>query len=288
MNFNWKKIAVIGGTGNTGQVIAAQLRDVGYTTIVIARTAEISSAAGIERRKADAGGDRAQLQAALQDVDCVINAAHARFTRNIIAALPSRRTRLVTLGSTRKFTNFPDQKAADVSDAETAHRDAHQNGLIIHPTMIYGGQDDNVRRLAGLIRRLPLVPLPRGGRALMQPVHREDVARAACIAACSDIGDEPVILPGGQALSYREIISICGQAVGRKPRILPVPATLLRLGAPLTRILPFLPTIGADEVRRLTEDKNFDVTPAAARLGFTPICFGEGVARMRAAGELAL
>ncbi|HAM47905.1 MAG TPA: NADH-ubiquinone oxidoreductase, partial [Alphaproteobacteria bacterium] len=41
-------------------------------------------------------------------------------------------------------------------------------------------------------------------------------------------------------------------------------------------------------VRRLTEDKDFDVTPAARRLGFTPIGFAEGIARMRAAGELAV
>ena len=288
MNFNWKKVAVIGGTGNTGKVIAAQLRDAGYMTIVIARTAVNSSPAGIICRTADAGGDKAQLQAALEDVDCVINAAHARYTRNIIAALPSSGTRLITLGSTRKFTRFPDQKAADVSDAEDAHRDAHGNGLIIHPTMIYGGQDNNIRRLAGLIRKLPVLPLPLGGQALMQPVHRDDVARAACTAACKDVGEGPITLPGGQALSYREIVTICGEAVGRRPCIIAVPASLLGFAAPLTGILPFLPTIGPDEVRRLTEDKDFDVTPAARRLGFTPIGFAEGIARMRAAGELAV
>ncbi|HCO90797.1 MAG TPA: hypothetical protein DIT40_07480 [Alphaproteobacteria bacterium] len=63
---------------------------------------------------------------------------------------------------------------------------------------------------------------------------------------------------------------------------------MLGFAAPLTGILPFLPTIGPDEVRRLTEDKDFDVTPAARRLGFTPIGFAEGIARMRAAGELAV
>ncbi len=290
MNSNLKKIAVIGGTGNTGRVIAGRLLDAGYTVVTIARApAPITDGhARTLFRTADAGGEVAPLQAALQDIDCVINAAHARYTRNIIAALPSPRTRLITLGSTRKFTRFPDRKAAEVTDAETAHHTAGINGLILHPTMIYGGQDNNIRRLSGLIRRLPVIPLPRGGQALMQPVHRDDVARAACIAACENIGSAPLILPGGQPLSYREIVTVCGQAIGRRPRILPVPVALLRLAAPVTGLLPFLPTIGPEEVQRLAEDKNFDVAPAARRLGFTPISFDEGVARMRIAGELAV
>ena len=290
MNFNWKKITVIGGSGNTGQAIVFWLQAAGYRVVALARRPSIAvgRADAIEFRAADAGGDTALLQAALQGAECVINAAHARYTRNIIAALPSPQTRLITLGSTRKFTRFPDRKAADVIDAETAHREAGINGLIIHPTMIYGGQDNNIRRLSGLIGRLPVIPLPRGGQALMQPVHRDDVARAACIAACEEIGDAPLILPGGQPISYREIVMVCGEAIGRKPRILPVPVALLRLAAPITGLLPFLPTIGPDEVQRLTEDKNFDVAPAVRRLSFTPISFDEGIARMRRAGELAV
>ena len=39
--------------------------------------------------------------------------------------------------------------------------------------MIYGAEgEDNVRRLAALLRRLPVVPLPEGGRALVQPIIR--------------------------------------------------------------------------------------------------------------------
>ena len=50
---------------------------------------------------------------------------------------------------------------------------------MLHPTMIYGAQgEDNVQRLAALLRRLPLVPLPDGGTALVQPIHQDDVTRA--------------------------------------------------------------------------------------------------------------
>src|ERR1700721_3003948 len=42
--------------------------------------------------------------------------------------------------------------------------------------------EDNVQRLAALLRRLPIVPLPDGGRALVQPIHQDDVTRAIRVA----------------------------------------------------------------------------------------------------------
>jgi hypothetical protein len=59
--------------------------------------------------------------------------------------------------------------------------------------------------------------------------------------------------------------------------VLPVPAAPLRLLAPLTRVLPGLPRIGADEIRRLSEDKAFDIGPMRRRLGVEPIQLPEGL-----------
>jgi hypothetical protein len=49
--------------------------------------------------------------------------------------------------------------------------------------------------------------------------------------------------------------------------------------SPLTRVLPFLPRIGAEEIRRLTEDKAFDIAAMRETLGVTPIPLAEGLAR---------
>jgi hypothetical protein len=60
--------------------------------------------------------------------------------------------------------------------------------------------------------------------------------------------------------------------------VVPVPAAPLRLLAPLTRLIPGLPSIGADEIRRLTEDKAFDIGPMRERLGVTPRPLAQGLA----------
>jgi hypothetical protein len=61
--------------------------------------------------------------------------------------------------------------------------------------------------------------------------------------------------------------------------VLPLPASLLMALSPLTRALPFLPRIGAEEIRRLTEDKAFDITAMRETLGVHPIPLAEGLAR---------
>jgi hypothetical protein len=43
-------------------------------------------------------------------------------------------------------------------------------------------------------------------------------------------------------------------------------------------VLPFLPSVGPDEIRRLTEDKAFDIGPMRHRLGVNPMPLDVGLA----------
>ena len=123
------------------------------------------------------------------------------------------------------------------------------------------------------------MPLPEGGRALVQPIHQSDLTR--CIRAALDrawLGPRTVTIAGPTPLPYAEFVRAVARAAGlSRPRIIDLPAGLLRVAAPLTR-LPFLPRIGADEIRRLTEDKAFDIGPMVAQLGVHPMPLDRGLA----------
>ena len=115
---------------------------------------------------------------ALRDATSVVSTAHARHAAAVIAAAPPD-ARLIFLGSTRKFTRWPDAHGNGVLAGEAAFLASGRTGVMLHPTMIYGAAgEDNVRRLAALLRRLPVLPLPGGGNALVQPIHQDDVTRA--------------------------------------------------------------------------------------------------------------
>ncbi|MEQ1890690.1 MAG: NAD(P)H-binding protein [Alphaproteobacteria bacterium] len=276
-----RRVAVIGATGNVGRALADALLEHGFEVIAVARTRTRLRLLGdgVQAHPVDLGQDDGALREALRAAECVVNVAHAKFTRGIISALPGPGTRLITLGSTRKFTRFPDQKAAEVQDAEAAHAQG-VNRLILHPAMIYGGSDNNISRVLKIVRWLPLVPLPLHGGALLQPIHRDDVVQCLLAAINRDTGNAPMILAGAMAMTYTQVILSCARLTGRRVKIISVPLWGMLGLAWLTRLIPGVPSIARDEVRRLLEDKAFDIAPMRDRLGVTPCTFEEGLARM--------
>jgi uncharacterized protein YbjT (DUF2867 family) len=147
--------------------------------------------------------------------------------------------------------------------------------------MIYGAQgEDNVQRLAALLRRLPVMPLPGGGKFLVQPIHQSDVTRSIR-AALDQNWDSPesLVIAGPEPIRYADFVRRVAAAAGlRRPFILPFPIAPLIVGAKLTSRVRTLPTVRPDEIRRLTENKAFPIGPMQTRLGIAPISLQEGLA----------
>ena len=123
------------------------------------------------------------------------------------------------------------------------------------------------------------MPLPGGGRSLVQPIHQSDVTR--CLRAALDAawtGPEAVVIAGPTPISYAGFVRSVATAAGqRRPRIVPLPPRLLRLAAAFTA-LPGLPRVRGAEVRRMMEDKAFDTVEMRRRLGVVPISLVRGLA----------
>jgi len=272
---------VIGASGRSGAALCRRLAEAGEAFVPVVRDPARWAATGLpgSPRVADLT-DPNPLQQALGDAEAVVSCAHARHAPAILAA--ARRARkFLFLGSTRKFTRWPDAHGRGVLAGEAAFLASGSPGVMLHPTMIYGAAgEDNVRRLAALLRRLPLVPLPQGGRALVQPVYQNDVTEAILACLRTDWpGPQTRIIAGPQPSSYANFVRAVAAAAGlRKPRIIPVPLRLLLAVAPLTH-LPGLPRIGGDEIRRLAEDKAF-ASDYPAITGRSGTALRVGLARM--------
>lgn len=276
-----KTIHLIGASGRSGAALARALRNRGVEIVPVVRNPARWAATGIaaEARVADLA-DPSALAAALHDATAIASAAHARHIPAILAAAPAG-ARFAFLGSTRRYTRWPDAHGNGVIVGEEAFRASGRPGFLLHPTMIYGAEgEDNVRRLAALLRRLPFVPLPGGGRALVQPVYQDDVTAALLAALTVPVaGPEVLTLAGPSPLPYADFVrAVAAEAGLPRPRIVPLPALALIALSPLT-LLPLLPRIRPAEIRRLLEDKAFDIAPARARLGFAPLPLAAGLAR---------
>ena len=230
-------------------------------------------------RQADLA-DPAALAAVLADARIVISTAHASFAPAILAALPAGQVRrLVLTGSTRIFSRYPDWTADRVREAEAALAASGIPGIVLLPTLIYGPEVGSVvHGIAARLRRQPFMPLPNGGRSLVQPVHVADVARALAAAARVDpLPAGPIVIAGPLPIAYGEMVRAIGRAIGRPAIILPFPSAATGLAAAVLGRLPRGAAI-AGAIQRLAEDKAFDITPMRQALGGKPIGFEAGLA----------
>ena len=274
-------VHVIGASGRSGLALCRSLLGDGVPLAPVVRNPGKWAAAGLPIGALQADlRDAGALREALAGASRIVSCAHARFAPAIIAAAPPA-AKLVLLGSTRKFTRWPDAHGNGVLAGEAALMSSGRSGVMLHPTMIYGAQgEDNVQRLAALLRKLPVMPLPGGGRFLVQPIHQSDVT--ASIRAALDRaweGANSLVIAGPEPLRYADFVRAVAAAAGlRRPWIMPFPAWPLIAAARLTKHVSALPTVQPEEIRRLLEDKAFDVGPMRTTLGVEPAPLSRGLA----------
>lgn len=239
--------------------------------LAVGRNARTLSTLPCDHRVIDLSAELAG-EALISKDDIVINAAHARFTEAIAGLCRSPNQRFIVLGSTRYLSIYPDAAAEEVRAAQQLLQRSGFAWLMLHPTMIYGASgENNVQRMAALIGRIGIVPLPLGGRSLIQPIHVEDVA--ACVLAGVErraISRRVIHIAGPRAVSYGEFIRQIAKTIGRSVVVLPVPAPLLIAAALASRMLPFLPTVTVAEARRLSEDKSVSIDDMRTLLEVEP------------------
>ncbi len=99
---------------------------------------------------------------------------------------------------------------------------------ILRPTLIYAeGRDTNITPLSRLVRRFGFMPLVGGAPGSRQPVHAEDLVIGALAAASSRAAiNKFYSLPGGETLTYREMIGRIFDGLGMPRRTISVPPLL--------------------------------------------------------------
>ncbi|MDP2266678.1 MAG: NAD(P)-dependent oxidoreductase [Thiobacillus sp.] len=202
--------------------------------------------------------------------------------------------RVVVLSSTSRFTK---DDSPDLEEQAVAHRLAKAEArvqawaenrgvewVILRPTLIYGlGRDKNIAEIARFIRRFGFFPVFGKAKGLRQPIHAGDVA-GACVAALQapEAANHAYNISGGETLAYRDMVARVFAALGRPPRLLPVPLPAFRVAVALLRCLPRYRHWSAAMAERMNRDLVFDHAEAARDLGFKPRAF------VLAAGDLPI
>lgn len=284
-------IAIIGATSGPGEALLKRLSGQGHRVMGIGRDAQKMAAVSDACAKAGAQipewmpadvTNHLGLKAALQSADIVFHCTDPRFVPQVLAALGDQTEHFIALGSTRLFTKYPDRRMEEVGEAERAALAGPVPATMLHPAMIYGdGGETNVVRIMKYLRLSPVIAMPKGGHSLIQPIYVDDVV-SSLVAAWQrpEARNKSIVIAGPEPVSYADFIRSCGRAIGKSVMIIPIPLAVAFALAAVTRIVPGLPAVAKSEVKRLLEDKNFDVSDMRDILRVSPIGLDDGLQRL--------
>ena len=228
-----EKSLVLGASGLVGghivRHLSKRMRPYGLSR-------EVRTESGVEWIK----GDLANPQSvAWPDVEIIYCTASARLLADALPYMlkPSlKRVVLFTTTSISTKTDSPDpEERAGIAAYEEAERDLISccgalgvKWTVLRPTLIYEeGKDKNITLIARIIADVGFLPLCGRARGLRQPVHAEDCAIAAISAASTASTEDKIYdLPGGETITYSEMIGRIFDGMGRPRFIIPVPPLL--------------------------------------------------------------
>ncbi len=277
MTVSPRRALVFGASGQIGQRVCAYLLRDGWQIDAVSRS-----------EHADTPGLR-WIRGDLQHADGLPARADAIFSCGPLdgfaqwhAAAAQLAPRIVAFGSTSVEVK---RDSVDVAERDIATRLRTAEALlfataaaqgaqatVLRPTLIYGaGRDLTLTRIVALARRTGFFVLPRNANGGRQPVHVQDLADAAL--AVVDIPAtyaQAYALPGGETLSYTQMVQRVLQSLQPPARLLQVPSPIFNGALSAARALGKMQGMGEAVVARMQQDLVFDSEPARRDFGYAP------------------
>jgi nucleoside-diphosphate-sugar epimerase len=272
-----RRALVFGASGQLGDALLPLLRDVHCDVLAVSR-----------QQRADADGVRWIVGAldestvAPSDCDVVFSLgpldAFARWQERVGPVA----LRVVAFGSTSVSTKSASNDPAERDVAQrlraaeetlVAFGARHQVGVtVLRPTMVYGrGRDRTLSRIAALALRRGVFALPTNATGLRQPVHVDDLAKAAMAAAnAAQSAGRAYDVPGGETLPFKEMVVRTLAVLHPRPRLLRLPTPLFRAAVASARGLGMIDAINTAMLDRLDVDLVFDAADGRRDFGYAP------------------
>jgi nucleoside-diphosphate-sugar epimerase len=276
------RILVTGGSSVVGDYLLPRLASAGHDVTVLSR----ASHAQAGWRQVDAARGPV-WDTSLDGTEALIHLAPLTLISRVLSGAPTSLRRVVAIGTTSVYTKGDSSSVKDrqLVQQQRAAEQALQEfcaarGIVytlFRPTLVYDGmRDKNIARIVRIIRVIGFFPVAAPGRGLRQPLHADDLA-AACVAALAARESRAYELAGGEVLSYRAMLERIFEALGRQPRVLPLPVSLYRAAIATARLLPRYRALTPAVADRMNQDMVFDSSAAMRDFGLKLRVFAPGV-----------
>ncbi|MGC6517791.1 MAG: complex I NDUFA9 subunit family protein [Candidatus Puniceispirillaceae bacterium] len=270
-----KTVTVIGGAGFVGRAIVEKLAKQGARVIILCRNATKAKAlkplgdvGQITAISGDALSDDA-LESVIAPADYIINLvgilapSGTQSFEAVQATLPGRIATIAKAHNIEKIVHLSaigadlkskSRYAVTKAEGERALLRGFSPVTILRPSIIFGPGDGFFNRFGQMAMIAPALPVIGGGKNLMQPVFVGDVADAVIAAlANKDTNDQIFELGGPKTYSFRELMAMTCEAIGRQRPLISVPFAFMHLPASILQLLPN-PPVTRDQLYLLEQD----------------------------------
>ena len=271
---DYTHVTVFGGSGFLGRHIARQLAAQGTRVRVAVRhpgenaLPEPIGDGSITPIYADVR-DETSVSQALKSAEAAVNAVGLYVERRdatfdavhvqgaLHVARQASRAGIAQLAHISGIGADPNSESRYVrarAKGESLVQEAFEGATILRPSVLFGPGDAFFNTLATLARFSPLLPLFGSGATLLQPVFVKDVADAVVKVLAEPTARGKVYELGGpRVYSYKELIELLLNCLGRKRILIPVPYFLWELQAALLSVLPN-PPLTYDQIVLIKRD----------------------------------
>jgi NADH dehydrogenase len=197
---------------------------------------------------------------------------HVELPSKIAAACEGKGVhRLIHLSAINADSNGPSMYLRSKGDGEKAVLAAAQLATtIFRPSVLFGPEDRFLNTFAALARFFPVLPLAKPD-AKFQPVYVGDVVKA--ILGTLDLEaayGRTYELGGPTVYTLETLVRMCGEMIGRHPRIVRLPDALAYMQALTFETLPGEPLITRDNLDSMSIDAIMS-GPLASELNLEPV-----------------
>ena len=256
-------VTVFGGSGFLGRAIVRRLVEGGAVVQVAVRHPERAALPG----GPDVAGTVTAVRADVWD-EAIHGQGALHVARAAAAAGIGRLVHISGIGADEKSESSYVRARAI---GERLVREAFPQAIILRPSVMFGPDDAFFNQLAAIARVTPVLPLFGSGEVRLQPAYVGDVAEAVARALTLETAKGNTYELGGpRAYSYKALLQLLLEQLGRRRLLLPVPYRAWEFLAALIAPLPKRP-ISRDQVVLMKQDNV--VGPGAlgfADLGIAP------------------